>query len=204
VAWPGQHTYKDNNYDPLRKDEHHPLGQWSLSTTKENPAILYDDGAIFCSPTLAFDEEGSAIHCHDSPLGFGHFDNLDTHYFPELPERLKGGRVSLVMGGSNLDAKEEQQAADAVNPIDWAVKGIEERLRATMPEADFYPLISKQYDNQHSTHPIVPEQTTVRGFIFIPRYIATDDQNHVLVIRDNVREIRNTFYWTRLYGTVRE
>lgn len=197
IAWPGQHTY-EGEYNHQRKDPNHPLGQWSLATTSSSPAVLYDDGAAFCSPTLAFDQEGSAIHCHSSPLGFGNFNDLEQYFLPELPNRITEGRISFVMSGSNVYISDEEKAPGALNPIDWAVEGVKDRLNRVLPGADFYPLISKQYDNQYSTDPVVPEKTPIRGFVFIPRYIATDDRNHVLVIDNNTEELRETFYWTKL------
>jgi hypothetical protein len=201
VVWPGQHSHDDNRWDARRKDVNHPIGQWSMATTPANPAVLYDDGAAFCSPTLAFDEAGSAIHCHSSPIFSGNFQDLEKYYFPELAGRLTDGRVTFVVGGTNIDVTEVGKAADRVNPIDWAVNGIEERLRELFPDADFHALVSKQYANQVATHPSIPEKTAVRGFIFVPKYIAVDGLNHVLAATGYDTEyLRRVFDWTKLHA----
>lgn len=199
VAWPGQHTYDDGGWQPRRVDENHPLGQWSLGTTSESPAVLYDDGAAFCTPVLAFDEAGSAIHCHDSPVLSG-FGNLEQLYFPELPGRLAEGKVTAIVGGTNVDVTDVGRSPDVVNPIDRTIDGIEERLHGVVPDADLHALVSRQYDNQRPRHEAVPASQTMCGFIFIPRYIATDGRNHVLAIGDrpDADALRGAFYWTRL------
>lgn len=56
-------TWETQSRDP---DPYHPLGQWSTLVTRANPAVIYDDGAAFCSPVIVFDSEGNALHFHDS------------------------------------------------------------------------------------------------------------------------------------------
>lgn len=170
-------------------DANHPLGQSTLATDPEHPAILFESAAGPCSPVLAFDEAGSALHAHNASAAFGDFRPLDEYYFPTLPDRLKGGKVSFVMGGTNLPVSEESKAPDVVNPIDSTAKGFQERIRSKFPDSDFYTLVSKQHANQRATHPVIPENATIRGFVFIPRYIAKDQRNHVLVVADNGDEI---------------
>jgi hypothetical protein len=197
VAWPFQDFYR-KNYKAERTDANHPIGQWSTCTTPSSPAVLYDDGAAFCSPTLAFDEAGSAIACHDSPIGFEGFHNLEKLFFPQLPQILTDGKITMIMSGTNVDVTEIGQAKDYLNPIDWAVQGIRERFHRLYPDGDFHALVSKQYDNQYETHQLIPPNTKMLGFLFIPRYLARDRQNHVLAIADNTEEMRKTFSWTAL------
>jgi hypothetical protein len=92
------------------------------------------------------------------------------------------------------------QSPDSVNPIDWAIDGIEERLHNVVPDADLHVLVSRQYDNQQPRHEVVPDRQMMRGFVFIPRYIATDRLNHVLAVGDGVdaNALRDAFYWTKL------
>jgi hypothetical protein len=202
VAWPFQRLYENEMHDNSRTDLNHPYGQQSVVITKDRPAIIYDDGADICSPVLAFDEAGSAVHFHSSAGSTrGGFSALDDEYFSHLPDWIGQGKVTFVMGGLNMSPNDGLDWDDPYNTVDSTIKRVAQQARAIFPDADFIPLISKQSDNQELTHFSIPEKTKMRGLIFVPRYIARDGMNHVYSVTDkDMSAVREVFHWIRNVG----
>ncbi len=165
-------------------DGSHPLGQWSSVVTQDNPAVIYDDGAAFCSPVITFDKTGNALHFHDSLVAYTDHGWAQKKYFDGLEQYLRGSEVVCGIGGLNVDITEKGQDPQVRNPIDKVIDFVESQIKSKYASVDFLSLVSKQYDNQDRRSSVAPDNTTMRGFLFIPRYLARNDKNHLLGITD--------------------
>jgi hypothetical protein len=165
-------------------DERHPLGQWSSVTTPDLPSVIYDDGAAFCSPIITFDQFGSALHFHDSLIAFKDYGWAQKIYFDALKNYLKGPRVLAAIGGMNVDITEIGQRLEVRNPIDKVIDFTKAQVIQRYPYAEIVSLVARQYDNQERSSDIVPDSTKMRGFVFIPKYLARNNRNHLLGIVD--------------------
>src|SRR5258708_30146596 len=176
-------------------DESHPLGGWSTLTSKDNPAIIYDDGAAFCSPVIVFDNDGTALHFHDSLIANENYGMFAQKYFYAIPNYLnieKG--LTACIAGANIPLNEEL-VEKPVNPIDELINFVEDQIKKRVPKSQFEVFISKQYKNQRKNSQLIDNNTTVRGLVFVPKYLANDDANHLFAILDNeVKNMRLTFH----------
>lgn len=160
-----------------KKDAHHPLGQWTTATTVERPAVIYDDGASTCSPVITIDRQGNAFHFHEA---FGLYLNREQLYYRALPEIVGTDEVVAAITGTNKDLTSEGEALP--NYIDTIVDEVEAGICQIRPQATFLALISKRYATQQRVHPLVGPEVRPSGFTFIPRQIATDGLNHLLIL----------------------
>src|SRR5260221_100383 len=163
-------------------DENHPLGQWNTLTTRERPAVIYDDGAAFCSPVIVFNEAGDAFHFHDAMLladAYGNGYGMRAQRFFDAMTKYVGDKgVEACISGANLPMSEERQKSE-INLIDELIDFVEEQIQKRIPDTHFESLVSKQDENQKRRSRIVADKTQICGFAFVPRYLAKDDRNHV-------------------------
>src|SRR6476620_8178308 len=145
-------------------DAGHPLGQISTLTTPDNPAVLFDDSAAFCSPVITFDREGRALHLHDGIIGdrddldyIGYAGDTARRYFEVLPEYVGSEGVTSCISGLNGVAS-SNDIADHV----------EQRIRSHYPKVDFHSFVSKQFPHQQRRSNVVPDGTTSKGFLYVP------------------------------------
>lgn len=172
-----------NKYDP---DDKHPLGQWSTATSQDNPAVIYDDGAAFCSPVLVFDKQGNALHFHDSLIAWRRspeYGNCAKTYFDELPNFVSNNEVIACISGTNVHIAEAYRELGIENPIDQVINYVKQKITDQFPNAQFLSFVSKQYENQQSGL-IVPDNTQVRGMTYIPPYLSKDGNAYLMPVFD--------------------
>jgi hypothetical protein len=174
-------------------DAGHPLGQWSTVTTLEDPAVIFDDGAAFCSPVLTFDREGNALHFHDDMIAGKDYGIAAQKYFDAVPQYVGRDGVTCCVSGLNVHLR-EKGLAEKVNPIDEVIDYVDRQIRRRFPNSRVVSLVSKQYPNQRRRSEVVPDNTKSRGFLFVPRYLSSDGQNHLFtVLNDDGNRLRREF-----------
>lgn len=177
-------------------DKRHPLGQWSAVVTRDSPAVIYDDGADICSPVVTFDQQGNALHAHFNLTGELMGLELTTRFMPEmtfpstlrkyfdrLPTYLKGESITSYIGGTNLHPGDAQRPG-RTNRVDEIIAYVKTTLGSVYPNAELLSLVSRRFEDQQRSSTIVPDGTRMRGFLFIPRYLAKDNRNHILAIAE--------------------
>jgi hypothetical protein len=179
--WPGP-----RQNDPV---EMHPLGQESAFVSPEYPAVIYDDGAAFCSQVISFDRLGNALLLHGAFASGADYSWNLRRYFDALPTHLTGNEVVGVIGGTNIEVNDAGK-----KPIDVVINYVEDQMRSKFPEVEYLSLVSKQHENQTGRSPVAPDDTKMRGLLFIPRYLARNDRHHLLGIVDGEdRKLREAF-----------
>lgn len=180
------------NKDLNVTDNKHPLGQTSGYVTRKQPAVIFDDGADNCSPVITFDSQGSALHMHlniTSELAFAEimaqsgipFPSATQDYFAQTVRYLSDPSVTACIGGTNLYESDVLRAGRK-NKADEIIDYTKARLNKFHPAANLMSLISRRFDNQQVSSSVAPDNTVMRGFVFIPRYLARNDRNHLLAI----------------------
>lgn len=162
-------------------DQHHPFGQWSTVTTPDNPAVIVDDKASFCSPVITFDEDGNALHFHDALVNIGDWSSART-YQGKLTEYLTDNGVVCCIAGLNVCISELYQRLGVPNPIDNTIYRVRDGVNMVFPALRFIVAVSPQYANQKQMSSLISEGDQSRGFVFIPRYLSVDDKNHLLMV----------------------
>lgn len=133
----------------------HPWGRYSTFVTPQSPALIYDDGASICSPVIAFDSLGNALHEHFSLVGELMVAQLFKQeqdilpsplvsYLSVLPSVLKGENVTVCIGGTNLN----EAHLDSGSKVDNVVNYLDKRLKMYYPKAELIALVSKRHPNQ--------------------------------------------------------
>lgn len=171
-------TWEDRSGNP---DQYHPFGKMSTVTTPDNPAVIVDDKASFCSPVITFDEYGNALHFHDALVNIGDWSSART-YQENLTNYLTDNGVVCCIAGLNVCISELYQRLDVPNPIDNTIFRVRDGVSKVFPAMRFIVAVAPQYPNQTQMSRLISEGDQSRGFVFIPRYLAKDDRNHLLIV----------------------
>lgn len=171
-------------HDP-EPDSRHPLTQGSTVTSAQNPAVIYDDGAAFCSPIITFDADGNALHFHDALITRRHLPDYGPYskqYFDALPNFVGQDGVTTCIAGLNAHITESFREIGVVNPIDTVIDFVQDQTKLSFPSANFLSFVSKQYENQQRRSSIVPDNTEVLGMAYIPPYLSVDGNTYLMPV----------------------
>ena len=171
-------TWEDRSGNP---DQYHPFGKMSTVTTPDNPAVIVDDKASFCSPVITFDEDGKALHFHDALVNIGDWSSART-YQANLTNYLSDKGVVCAIAGLNVCLSLRNQRMDVLNPIDDTILRVRDEVSEVFPALRFIVAVAPQYPNQTQMSRLISEGDQSRGFVFIPRYLSIDDRNHLLMV----------------------
>ncbi len=157
----------------------HPLGHWSTASTPNNPRIIYDDGAAFCTPVLAFAADGTAIHFHDALVQYDWFSNLKgklpwtlAPFVQHVREQLPAD-VAVCIGGGNLYGED-----DAIGDV---VRGVKHCLNPQL----FINFTQKTSPKQTDFGFQYGIFNKCRGFIFIPKQLSVIGMNQLLIVDED-------------------
>src|SRR6185369_3353767 len=136
-------------------DDNHPLGQWTTYTSPENPAVIFESGAAFCSPVITFDEVGRALHYHpariDDSAPIVNWDKETTkRYLEGLPRLVSADSTTSCVAGLNGSAiwiTDESKQPDTPNPIDTVIDTVQSEIKSVFPHAKLLAFVSKHYPN---------------------------------------------------------
>jgi len=163
----------------------HPIGPYSTLSIESNPAVICDYGAAICTPLLAFDNFGNAVHVHDSFISneAEQTQRIIGPYNQAISRYLKG-EITKVISGTNLyTTEEESKSKDAF---------LQELNELVQGDETIY-LVGKRAHNQTLFSPYLQEGEEMRGFIFIPKFISVNKRNELLAIPDKAARPIHTF-----------
>jgi hypothetical protein len=153
----------------------------SLSTTTvESPKILLDDRATFCTLLLLFDQGGNAALLHEAlaygVMSGGLSDVPSVMSFEEFGQTL--GEKNLIITGTNVSTRFRRKITS-------------ELMRVLSPSK--IEVIDTIFTDDQQLSDILElnddsPADMIRGVVFFPRQMTTDDKNKVVLIGHSIAD----------------